>query len=111
MLPGKSKSIKKAKTPYDKLQNQLGYLGLEVDAGVLTQAQGDNAIIRAVNKALPNLTGSNKLRAMGEQASSAAGSPQPSEAAEAGQAGLRPHDRQPVVAGVPRPSGLPRRLR
>jgi hypothetical protein len=67
MLPGKSKSIKKAKTPYDKLQNQLGYLGLEQDAGVLTQAQGDNAIIRAVNKALPNLTGSNKLRAMGDK--------------------------------------------
>jgi hypothetical protein len=54
----------KPKTPYDKLQNSLGYLGLEVDAGVLTQTQGDNAIIRAVNKALPNLTGSNKLRAM-----------------------------------------------
>jgi hypothetical protein len=67
MLPGKSKSIKKAKTPYDKLENQLGYLGLEQDAGVLSQAQGDNAIIRAVNKALPNLTGSNKLRALGEK--------------------------------------------
>jgi rare lipoprotein A (peptidoglycan hydrolase) len=96
MLPGKSKSIKKAKTPYDKLQNQLGYLGLEVEAGVLTQRQGDNAIIRAVNKALPNLTGSNKLRAMGEQASSAAGSPQPSEAAEAGQAAV---DRRSTTRG------------
>jgi hypothetical protein len=67
MLPGKSKSIKKAKTPYDKLQNQLGYIDLEAQAGVLTQRQSDNAIIQAVNKALPNLTGSNKLRAMGDR--------------------------------------------
>jgi murein DD-endopeptidase MepM/ murein hydrolase activator NlpD len=67
MLPGKSKSIKKAKTPFDKLQNQLGYIDLEAQAGVLTQRQSDNAIIQAVNKALPNLTGSNKLRALGER--------------------------------------------
>jgi hypothetical protein len=67
MLPGKSKSIKKAKTPFDKLENQLGYIDLETQAGVLTQRQSDNAIIRAVNKALPNLTGSNKLRALGDK--------------------------------------------
>jgi hypothetical protein len=64
-VPGQSKSIRKAKTPYDALQNRLGYIDLEQQAGILTPQQAAQQERQAINQALPQLHGSDRLRALG----------------------------------------------
>jgi rare lipoprotein A len=64
-VPGQSKSIRRAKTPYDSLQNLLGWIDLEQQAGTLTPQQAAQQERQAINQVLPQLHGSDRLRALG----------------------------------------------
>lgn len=55
------------KSPYDTLQNRLGYIGLQIDAGTVGEAHGLQQEVSAINRALPRLTGSNRLRALADR--------------------------------------------
>jgi hypothetical protein len=51
-------------TAFDKLQNRLDYIGLQEQAGVISTGTADQAIINAVKRALPHLSGADRLRAL-----------------------------------------------
>jgi hypothetical protein len=55
------------KSPYDTLQNRLGYIGLQIDAGTVGEAHGLQQEVSVINRALPRLTGSNRLRALADR--------------------------------------------